>query len=196
MALNTSINTPYLVLTGVVLVAIVFIFAVMQPQLDDISTLRHDITDNTSLLATKQEFVQNLASKVQQLQAQPQAEQQLAIVVPQGDMTQDIVRVIGQYGSQVGLVVTSMTNNSVERQAQLDASIARGDVTSSPSNVRTLSFHVEAKGAYGQARDFVKQLEKSPRIMDITHVSIKQDAQQGGQVSVALDFQAYSQEQQ
>jgi Tfp pilus assembly protein PilO len=196
MALNTSINTPYLVLTGVVLIAIVFIFAVIQPQLDDISSLRHDITDNTSSLKDKQDFVQTLSSKVQQLQAQPQAEQQLAVVVPQQDMTQDIVRVVGQYSSQVGLVVTSMTNNSVERQAQLNASIARGDVASIPSSVRTLSFHVEVTGTYGQVRDFVKALEKSPRIMDIAHVSIKKGDQQTGQVSAALDLQAYSQEQQ
>lgn len=196
MALNTSINTPYLVLTGVVLIAIVFVFTVLQPQLDGISMLRHDIADNTNALATKQAFMQSLGSKVQQLQSQPQAEQQLAVVVPQTDMTQDIVRVMSQYGSQVGLTVTGVTNNSVERQAKLNAGIARGDVTATPSDVRTLSFQVETSGTYAQLRDFLKTLEKSPRIIDVVHVSIKQTAQQPGQVNAVLDMQSYSQEKQ
>lgn len=194
MALNTSINTPYLVLTGVVVIAIVFIFAVIQPQLDAMSKLRHEITDNTNTLATKQAFIQSLGSKVQQLQSQPQAEQQLAVVVPQTDMTQDIVRVVNQYASQVGLVVITLTNNSTERQAQLDASVARGDVTATPSDVRTLSFQVETSGTYAQLRDFLKNLEKSPRIIDVVHLSIKQGAAQPGQVNAAIDMQAYSQE--
>ena len=193
MALNTSINTPYLVLTGVVLVAIVFVFTVMQPQLDSITTLRHDITDNTNTLKTKQDFISSLSAKVQQLQAQPQAEQQLAVVVPQGDMTQDIVRVVSQYASQVGLVIIGVTNNSVAQQAQLDASIARGDVTSTPSDVRTLSFQVQTSGTYGQLRDFLKALEKSPRIIDVVHLSIKSTKDQTGQITATLDMQSYSQ---
>ena len=193
MALNTSINTPYLVLTGVVLVAIVFVFTVMQPQLDSITALRHDITDNTNTLKTKQDFISSLSAKVQQLQAQPQAEQQLAVVVPQGDMTQDIVRVVSQYASQVGLVIIGVTNNSVAQQAQLDASIARGDVTSTPSDVRTLSFQVQTSGTYGQLRDFLKALEKSPRIIDVVHLSIKSTKDQNGQITATLDMQSYSQ---
>ncbi|MCE9643360.1 MAG: type 4a pilus biogenesis protein PilO [Candidatus Andersenbacteria bacterium] len=195
MALNTSINTPYLVLTGVVLIAIVFVFTVMQPQLDSITTLRHDITDNTNTLKTKQDFIASLSAKVQQLQSQPQAEQQLAVVVPQGDMTQDIVRVVSQYASQVGLVIVGVTNNSVAQQAQLDASIARGDVTSTPSDVRTLSFQVQTSGTYGQLRDFLKALEKSPRIIDVVHLSIKSMKDQTGQITATLDMQSYSQAQ-
>ncbi|HSX24465.1 MAG TPA: hypothetical protein VLG69_00675, partial [Candidatus Andersenbacteria bacterium] len=173
MPLNTSINTPYLVLTGVVLIAIVFIFTVIQPQLDTISTLRHDITDNTNTLKTKQDFLDSLALKVQQLQAQPDAEKQLAVVVPQGDMTQDILRVVNQYATQMGVAVTAVKNNSEERQAQLDASAARGDASVAPSDVRTLSFEVDASGSYPQMRDFLKTLEKSPRIIDVTHITMK-----------------------
>ncbi len=195
MALNTSINTPYLVLTGVVLIAIVFVFTVMQPQLDSITTLRHNITDNTNTLKTKQDFIASLSAKVQQLQSQPQAEQQLAVVVPQGDMTQDIVRIVSQYASQVGLVIVGVTNNSDAQQAQLDASIARGDVTSTPSDVRTLSFQVQASGTYGQLRDFLKALEKSPRIIDVIHLSIKSTKDQTGQITATLDMQSYSQAQ-
>src|SRR3990167_11485851 len=88
MSLNTSINTPYLVLAGVVFIAIAFVFVVTQPQLDRISVLRHDITDNTTTLMEKQDFIRTLAIKVQQLQAQPEAEKQLSVVVPQTDMTQ------------------------------------------------------------------------------------------------------------
>ncbi len=196
MPLNTSINTPYLVLTGVVLIAIVFIFTVIQPQLDTISTLRHDITDNTNTLKTKQDFLDSLALKVQQLQAQPDAEKQLAVVVPQGDMTQDILRVVNQYATQMGVAVTAVKNNSEERQAQLDASAARGDASVAPSDVRTLSFEVDASGSYPQMRDFLKTLEKSPRIIDVTHITMKTNQQQAGQVSATIGMQAYSQQQQ
>ena len=194
MPLNTSINTPYLVLTGVVLIAIVFVFTVTQPQLDRISTLRHDITDNTNTLATKQDFIHSLALKVAELQTQPTAEKQLSVVVPATDRTEDVLRVINQYASQTGLVVIGVANNSVERQAQIDASVAHGDATASSNDIRTLSFQVQTSGTYPQLRDFLKTLEKSPRIIDVVHISIKQLAQQSGQVSASITMQAYSQQ--
>ncbi|OGY36124.1 MAG: hypothetical protein A3E36_00890 [Candidatus Andersenbacteria bacterium RIFCSPHIGHO2_12_FULL_45_11b] len=194
MSLNTSINTPYLVLAGVVFIAIAFVFVVTQPQLDRISVLRHDITDNTTTLMEKQDFIRTLAIKVQQLQAQPEAEKQLSVVVPQTDMTQDVVRVVGQYGAQAGVGIQSISNNSSERQAQINASIARGDAAKTPSDLRILSFQVNTVSTYAQLQAFIKALEKSPRLIDVVHLSIKQIAQLPGQVSATLRVQAYSQQ--
>lgn len=194
MPLNTSINTPYLVLTGIILIAITFVFVTMQPMLTEISTLRHDITENTNTLQQKQDFINSLSAKVQLLQTQPDAEKQLSVVVPQNDETQDVLRVVGQYASATGVVVGGVTNNSQDRQSELDASIARGDITTAPSDMRTLSFQVQTISSYAQLREFMKALEKSPRIIDVAHVSVKKSDQSADQVSASLDMQAYSQQ--
>lgn len=194
MPLNTSINTPYLVLTGIILIAITFVFVTMQPMLTEISTLRHDITENTNTLQQKQDFINSLSVKVQLLQTQPDAEKQLSVVVPQNDETQDVLRVVGQYASATGVVVGGVTNNSQDRQSELDASIARGDITTAPSDMRTLSFQVQTISSYAQLREFMKALEKSPRIIDVAHVSVKKSDQSADQVSASLDMQAYSQQ--
>lgn len=194
MALNTSINTPYLALTGVVLISIVFIFAVLQPQIDSIAILRRGIAETTTALQMKQKFLETLGSKIQQLQTQAVAEQQLAVVIPETDMTQDVLRILGQYASQSGLVITGIVNSSSERQAQLDASIARGDTMGGAGDIRTISFQVQTSGTYPQLRDFLKALEKSPRLMNVVHVSMKQASAQVGQIVGTIDIQTYSEQ--
>jgi Tfp pilus assembly protein PilO len=193
MAFTTSINTPYTVLTGVVLLAIVFAFAVIKPQIDSINTLRHDIIDNTNSLTAKQEFLASLDAKSKQLQNQPDIERQLAVVIPETDMTQDVLRVIDQYATQAGVSTTSITNSSAERQAKQDASIARGEKSATPNTVRTLSFKTQVSGSYLQVREFLKFLEKSPRIIDIVGLGFKQASGQSGQITAEVTIQTYAQ---
>lgn len=195
MASNpTSLNTPYLFLTGVVIVAVMFLFIVLQPMMDTANTLRHSIATDTVLLQDKQDFLSSLDTKLQQLTALAGVENQMAAVLPETERTQDVIRVLNEYAGQAGVVVVAVSNNSPTSEAQANAARARGDVVHAPSGVRTLAFEVNVAGSYEQVRTFLSLLGRSPRIIDVPAVSLKQVPAQAGQVTASITMHLYSQQ--
>jgi Tfp pilus assembly protein PilO len=196
MATNTSLNTPYLVLTGVVVVAIVFLFTVLQPIMDSVNTLRDSIAADRDALARKVEFLSSLEVKAQQLRAQPQVEQQLAAIVPDTERSQDIIRLLDQYAKESGVTITTVGNSSAQSQARANASRARGDIISVPEGIRTATFQLSMVGSYLQVRSFLGGMEKSPRIIDVNHIVITKNPTQVDQVTASLTIQMYSREEE
>lgn len=192
---TTSLNTPYLLLTGVVIIVVVFLFVVLQPMMDNANELRHTIALDTATLQDKQNFYGSLESKIAQLAGLSTAEQQLAVVLPEMDRTQDVIRILNEYANQSGVTVNSLANNSSISDAQASAKIARGEVLNIPSGIRTLEFEVGATGSYEQVRLFLTLLGKSPRVTDVAGISLKQANGQPGQVVAIIKIQLYSQQQ-
>ncbi len=191
---TTSLNTPYLLLTGAVIIAVVFLFVVLQPMMDNANEIRHGIAVDKATLQDKQDFYGSLNTKIAQLAGLATAERQLAVVLPETDRTQDIIRVINEYGTQAGITVVAVANNSSVSDAQASAQRARGEVINIPSGVRTLEFEVGATGGYEQVRLFLTLLGKSPRVIDVSGVSLKQLNGQPGQVTATIKMQLYSQQ--
>lgn len=190
----TSLNTPYLFLTGSIVIAVVFLFVVLQPMMDEANTIRHTIATDNETLKDKQEFLSSLDVKLQQLQALADVEKQIAIVLPENERNQDIVRVINEYATQSGVTVLTVVNGSAASDAQANAARARGDEITAPSGIKTLGFDVGVIGSYEQARLFIDLLARSPRIMDVSDVSLKGTDSQPGQVTANLKIQLYSQQ--
>lgn len=196
MAINTSLNTPYLVLTGVVVIAIAFLFTVLQPLMDSITDVKDAIERNTASLAEKKAFVQSLDTKINQLRSQQDIEQQLAAVVPETERSQDIVRVLDQYAKESGVVVTTITNSSSQTKARANASKSRGDTQLVPEGIQIITFQVAVTGTYQQVRSFMAGLEKSPRIVDITRMTIGKVPSQTDAVTASFTVQLYARAQQ
>ncbi len=190
----TSLNLAYLILTGVVLVAVIFLFTILRPMMDDANSLRQEIAADTQVLKNKQDFLQSLDTKRAQLASLADVERQMAVVLPEADRTQDIVRILNEYASQSGLVLTAITNNSANSAAQTNAARARGDAVSVPVGVRTLEFDLTLAGSYEQVRLFLSLLGRSPRIIDVKNLSFASVATQPGNVSVTTKLQLYSQQ--
>lgn len=194
MASNiTSLNTPYLVLTGVVVIAIAFLFIVLQPIMQDINALQTTIAADTASLKTKKDFLETLDIKVKQLDSQTDVERQLSVVLPASERSQDVIRIINEYSNQAGLTTISVTNNSSQQAAQANAERSRGDGASTPDTVLVTTLDLSVRGSYDQLRTFLGLLEKSPRILDVTGLLIKEVAGQPGQVEAAVSIQLYSQ---
>lgn len=194
MASNiTSLNTPYLVLTGVVVIAIAFLFIVLQPIMQDINALQTTIAADTASLKTKKDFLETLDIKVKQLDSQADVERQLSVVLPASERSQDVIRIINEYSNQAGLTTISVTNNSSQQAAQANAERSRGDGSSTPDTVLVTTLDLSVRGSYDQLRTFLGLLEKSPRILDVTGLLIKEVAGQPGQVEAAVSIQLYSQ---
>ncbi len=190
----TSLNTPYLLLTGVVIISVAVLFTVLQPMMDEINVIQSTIATDTESLRTKQEFLASLDVKVKQLQLQLDVERQLATVLPETDRVQDIIRILNEYANQSGLTTISVTNNSSRQEAQNNATRARGEGVVVPESVRISAFGLTIAGSYEQVRLFLGLLEKSPRILDVTSVSLKEAAGQPGRVDASITMQLYSQQ--
>lgn len=195
MAINTSLNTPYLVLTGVVVVSIAFLFTVLQPLMDSIRTTKDSIETHTTSLTEKQQFLRSLDAKITQLRAQTDVEAQLAAVIPETERSQDIVRVIDQYAKESGITVATVTNNSSQAKAHANASKARGDLTLVPEGLQTLTLQVAVNGTYPQIRAFMSGLEKSPRIVDVNHIAMSKSSTQADAVAASMTIQLYARAQ-
>ncbi len=190
----TSLNTPYLLLTGVVIIAVAVLFTVFQPMMDEINVIQSTIATDTESLQTKQDFLSSLDVKIQQLQLQLEVERQLATVLPETDRVQDIIRILNEYANQSGLTTISITNNSSRQEAQNNATRARGEGVVVPDSVRISAFGLSIAGSYEQVRLFLGLLEKSPRILDVTNVSLREAAGQPGRVDASITMQLYSQQ--
>lgn len=192
---SASVNTPYLLLTGVVLLAVVFLFTVLQPMMDDANALRSRIAEDRQELATKQDFLDTLNLKISQLDSQVQVEQQLSTVLPADDRNQDILRILNEYALQTGIVHKGITNNTSKTAAQTNAARSRGEIVSVPQGVETLAFQVVSDGSYEQMRAFIRLMEKSPRIADISHMELQEISGQPGNVHASMLVQFYTQGQ-
>ena len=195
MATNSaSLNTPYLFLTGVVLIAVVFLFVSIRPMIDEANALKLQIATDTQKLKNKEDFYRSLNVKIEQLATLPEVERQMATVLPDGERMQDTLRIIHEYATQSGLIVTSISNNSPSSDARTNASRARGDALSVPIEVKTLELALGVNGAYEQVKLFLALLGKSPRIIDVQDISLGQVPLQPGQVTAQMKMQLYSQQ--
>jgi Tfp pilus assembly protein PilO len=190
----TSLNTPYVVLTGVVLISVVFLFVVLRPMMDEVNSLRQTIAEDQEALKHKQTFLNSLDSKIRQLATLADVEKQMLTVLPENERMQDVIRILHEYANQSGITINIVTNNSTSSEAEANAAQARGDALNLPNALRTLQFEVNIIGSYEQVRTFTKLIENSPRIVDIRNVKMTQVSNQPGQANATLVMNLYSQQ--
>ncbi len=192
MAINISLNTPYLVLTGTVVIAIAFLFSVLQPLMDSINTVKSDIATHRASLYEKENFLRVLDLKIVQLRSQGDVEKQLAAVIPEAERSQDILRIIDNYTKESGVLVTTIANNSSQTEARANASRARGDINLVPEGIETLTFQLGVSGTYQQVRTFIGGLQKSPRIVNVARITINKGSDQTDAVTASLTIHLYA----
>lgn len=194
MAINpTSLNTPYLFLTGTVLIAVAALFLQLQPTMDEANSIQQTIASDAQILAETQQFLNSLDAKTQQLQALIGVESQMATILPESQRPQDAIRVLHEYAAQSSVILRDISNNSATNDAQANAARARGENKSLPETVNILSFKINLTGAYEQVRLFLTLLGKSPRIVDVTGITFNQ-AKEPENISADIDIQLYSQQ--
>jgi Tfp pilus assembly protein PilO len=194
MATFGSLNTPYVILTGVVIVGIVFIFTILQPMVTSISQIRSETASQAALVQERRAFLRTTDRKIADLQLQDEHEQRLATMLPAAERLEDALRIVHQGEQATGLVLENIVNNSRSLQTQVNAKRARGETVTIPAKIIPLSFSIDYRGTYQQWRAFLTELERSPRLMDITSVTVKGSDQQTNQVSGQIAVMFYMQE--
>lgn len=194
MATNASLNTPYLLLGGTLVIGLVFVFMVLQPMMEEIGRAQDTITEQTNRLNERQEFLSTIDRKLAVLQTQLPHEERLAVLLPVDERAEDALRIIDQAAAVSGVVVQRVSNTSSQSQGQVNAQRARGEVVDIPVDVGTLTFSVDFSGTYQQVRSLLKEFERAPRLMDVIDVQLARNENAPDQVTGGLIVQFYVQQ--
>lgn len=191
MASRTGLGTAYLVLAGAVVVMLVSIFALLQPLVGSTQSLREENTRQAQHLAEREEFLRTLDSKIAALAAQAMHEQQLNVVLPAAEENKDVLRIIHQAQIASGGTVIGISNSSAGAQSALNARRARGEASVLPANIAPLAFEIEFTGSYQQLRVFLRELQRSPRLLDIMSLQIQRNAEVLDSITAKFTAQFY-----
>lgn len=188
---TTSVNTPYIIITGTVVAALVVIFTILQPLISDIQDVKGRLNTTASVVAEKENFLRGLDRKREELQVQRVHEERLNVILPADSGYDELVRVLALAADGAGLTVQKVENKSAALQSAINGQRARGETVTIPPNVTPIAAEVDVAGTYQQLRAFLTNLEKSPRLVDVTKISSKTNDTQADQVVSKIVIQSY-----
>lgn len=188
---DNRLGTSYVLLTGVIIIALAAIFALVKPLVAAIQSLQADLSTQEQTVAQREAFLRTLDSKVAALAGQAEHEKQLNVILPGSDETEDVLREIRQAESVAGGVVQKVENVSAGVQNSLNARRARGEAGSLPEDIIPLGFEIEFSGSYQQLRSFMAQLQRAPRLLDIISLDIQRNVQLSDSITAAFIVQFY-----
>ncbi|MEX0650377.1 MAG: hypothetical protein WD200_05235 [Candidatus Andersenbacteria bacterium] len=174
MANTGSLNSAYLILTGVIVVTIIIIFVLIRPLMADIDVVKNSLQAKQIELTERQQFLQTIDNKLAALQVQQEHEARLQVMLPDEQRVEDVLRILHEASASSGLVINAARNTSSARQSRLNSERARGGRTTIPADVQVLGFSINITTSYQQLRTFVTELERSLRLIDVHNISLKQ----------------------
>lgn len=172
---SQSLNMPYLLVSGAFIIAIAFGFAVARPAFQVIQDTQKSIDSSRADLEKRQEFLRTLDSKIAELEINRDNEAQLSTILPQKERMEDALRILHRAAEGAGLQIEQVTNDTEATQAAARGAQARGEGGAPPKGVVPLSVSVSFLAPYQSFRNFVSTIEKTPRLMDITSISLQRD---------------------
>lgn len=190
-----SLNTPYLLLSGVIIIAILVGFTVFRPLFAAARSTQGEVASAGRTLVERQQFLASIEHKKSDLTQQQAEEKQLAVVLPAEDAMDDVARIFHRAANTAGTVLINITNQSDTEKNRSRALAARNQATDLPTQVIPMSIKVQFRGAYTQVRVFLEQLEKSPRLMDVTKVQLRRDGALPDQINADIEVRFYRHEE-
>jgi Tfp pilus assembly protein PilO len=189
---KTSLNLPYLLLTGTIIVCIATVIAVMYPTYADIKTFQQKTTETNSQVITQRDYLKTIDQKITALNSQQAQEKKLSVILPtNGNVDQDTMRAISQISSATGVTIIHILNESEDLQSAIRANVAHGNSGDLPADVLPFGLNIQASGTYQQIRDFLGQLEKTIRLTDVTSIDLSKNEQQPDQLNANIVLQSY-----
>lgn len=186
-----SLNTPYITVAGVVVIAIVVVFTILSPLMADIQASRATIASLEVAAKTKEDFVNNIDRKREQLQIQKVHEERLNVMLPTDNAYDDAIRTIHIAATAAGATVQKISDQSASAQSIVNSQRSRGEAVSIPETVLPLAAAVEVVSTYQQLRAFLENIEKAPRLTDVYSISTQRQNNQPDQLSTKIIIQFY-----
>jgi Tfp pilus assembly protein PilO len=159
-----------------------FLFFVLAiPQYDQILDIRAAYADREVLLTDRTALRQNVVSLVQQYESRKGELDRLTMILPAKDQLDSIIESIQTTASQNGIQLKTVA-------------VGFEKATTSTGSNRTANIVMETNGTYDAMLNYVKELEKSIRIFDITEISISKNLQatSSNQFNISIKANVYS----
>lgn len=186
-----SINLPYFLLTGMVMVAIIAGSIVIYPAIRNLQQIRREADAAAATLSERQDFLRTLDRDLADLQAQAAAEKEAAIALPADESFDDVLRLLQRSAGEAGVAVSVVRNNAKTQEASYAAARARGESMGLPAGVSPLGISMEARGTYQQTRVFLEQLDRSIRLFDVLSLQLKRDPAQADLLTGQFDIRFF-----
>jgi len=186
-----SLNTPYITIAGVIVIAVVIVFTILSPLMADIRASRAMIANLQVIAKEKEDFINNIDRKREQLQIQKVHEERLNVMLPTDDAYDDAIRAINIAATAAGATVQKISDQSASAQSILNSERSRGETVNIPETVLPLAANVEINSTYQQLRAFLENLEKAPRLIDVYSISTQAQKNQSDQLSTKVIIRFY-----
>lgn len=131
-----------------------FMFAI--PQYDQILDIQSATTDMEQLLAERTELRKNVENLVGQYESRKTDINKLAFLLPVNEQLDQIVEGIQTTATQSGIQLKSLS--------------AGGDKLSSKESYKKTFIKIEVGGSYDAALNYLKEIEKSLRLYDVSEI--------------------------
>lgn len=191
---KASLNLPYLLLSGTILVGIIASFVIIRPQYTAWQATRATVSATQEKIGERQIFLSNIDRKKVLLQGEAVHEKQLAVVLPNDESLDDVARVLHTASEATGVIIGRINNSGEGERARIRALRARGEVGDIPANIEPIGVEIQVAGTYQQLRQFIERLERAPRLMDITSLKINRNATNLELLNVDLELRLYQYE--
>src|SRR3989344_3294641 len=170
-----SLNTPYITIAGVIVIAVVIVFTILSPLMADIRASRAMIANLQVIAKEKEDFINNIDRKREQLQIQKVHEERLNVMLPTDDAYDDAIRAINIAATAAGATVQKISDQSASAQSILNSERSRGETVNIPETVLPLA----------------ENLEKAPRLIDVYSISTQAQKNQSDQLSTKVIIRFY-----
>lgn len=188
---NYSLNAPYLLISGLLVIGVVLVFVQYQPIIQEINGLRNDIHSLQSELVDKQAFLQTIDRKRSELAAYQEHEHRLQVMLPILPQIEDVVRTLHIAAANAGSHLLHFGIQGDTAQQEINAQRSRGEIVNVPDNINTLAATIGLNGSYGQIRSFLTQLNSSARLIDVSRLTINSRDDQSDVLNVEARLQFY-----
>lgn len=189
--IRPSLNAAYLLITGVSIIAVTVSFLVYRPMMATLSEKRERGQKLEQTIEERKTFLTDSASKKNTLLEQRTNEQILAVAFPVVDDMDAILRILHRAATAAGGTIQTIRNTSLEEQRDARIRQAQQGGETIPQFVVPLGADIQFNGSYQQLRVFLGELEKSPRLIDVSALDITRSGTVTDLISTSLTIRFY-----
>lgn len=186
-----AVTIAYGFLITVVVAVFIIFFVILQPLLTTLQANNQQLDQTRQEVATQLTFLSTIDQKLQGLQANQQHENQLALILPATEQSEDYLRILHQISNISGVTIGRLSNQSGSLQGRLNSQVARGDSTGLPEHIQPVGWEFDFSGTYQQYRTFLQELERAPRLVDVLRIGLSRSQQDPNIVSGKMTTQFY-----
>lgn len=196
---RATTGLAYAIVGIALLGGLIFTVFVTVPAWSALGTARGVLAERIAARDDRQTFLANVDARVEEFKRYERDAQVLAVAFPESEAPADLVAVLGGLASRNGVTVSTVEGPNLRKLSLAVAlSVApegptAGSAGGAAQGTRQNVFETKAKvrGTYAALNAFVRDLEKSVRLLDIPELSLR-SAFEGQNIEALLTLVTYS----